>query len=81
MTENCRVKTARSLAGTLPLNLGRATSLPFSLTEETRICWRRRTAITASFVSADCSPETALPSRFFPFQTKAGIRILLSATR
>ena len=81
MTENCRVKTARSLAGTLPLSLGSATSFPFSLTEETRICSRRSSAITASLVSALLSPETALPSLFFPFQTKAGIQILLSAKR
>jgi hypothetical protein len=75
MTENCRVKTARSLAGTPPPSFGSAISFPFSLTEETRICSRRRSAITASLLSPFFSPETDLPSRVLPFHTKAGIAL------
>ena len=69
MTENWRTKTARVLAGTPPPSFGRAISLPFSLTEETRIWSLRSRAMTASLLSATRSPETALPSRFLPFQT------------
>jgi hypothetical protein len=69
MTENWRTKMARSLAGTPPPNLGRTISFPFSLTDETRIWSRRRSAITASLFSAERSPDTALPSRVLPFQT------------
>src|SRR5258708_1629276 len=64
---------ARSLAATPPPSLGSAISLPFSLTEETRIWSRRRRANTASLLSATRSPETTLPSRVLPFHTKAGI--------
>ncbi len=73
MTENWRVKMARSLDGTPPPSFGSAISFPFSLTDETRICSRRRSAITASLFSAMRSPDTALPSRVLPFQTNAGI--------
>ena len=69
MTENWRVKIARSLAGTPPPNFGSAISLPFSLTDETRIWSRRSSAMTASLLSATLSPETTLPSRVLPFQT------------
>ena len=72
MTENWRVKMARSFEGTPPPNFGRTNSFPFSLTDETRIWSRRRSAITASLLSATFSPETALPSRVLPFQTNAG---------
>jgi hypothetical protein len=69
MTENWRVKMARSLEPTPPPSLGRAISLPFSLTEETRICSRRSRVITASLLSATRSPEMALPSLVLPFHT------------
>ncbi len=73
ITENCRVKIARSLAGTPPPNRGSAISRPFSFTDETRIRSRRSSAVTASLLSATRSPETALPSWVLPFQTYAGI--------
>ena len=69
MTENCRTKIARSLAGTPPPNFGRAISRPFSLTDETSTWSRRSSAMTASLLSATRSPETAFPSRVLPFQT------------
>ena len=69
MTENWRTKTARVLAGTPPPNFGMAISLPFSLTEDTRIWSLRSRAMTASLLSATRSPDTALPSRVLPFQT------------
>jgi hypothetical protein len=41
MTENCRVKIAISLRLTPPPSLGRANSLPFSVTAVTMTCCLR----------------------------------------
>ena len=69
MTENWRVKTAMSFDLMPPPNLGRAISLPFSLTVVTTICWRRSAAITASLLSPMRTPVWAAPFRSRPFHS------------
>ena len=73
MTENCRVKMAISFWPTPPPNFGTASSFPFSVTADTRICWRRRRAITASLLSAATEPSCIFPILFLPFQVYVGM--------
>jgi hypothetical protein len=73
MTENWRVNTARLLSETPPRILGRAISLPFSLTVLGTICCRRRTASTVSLFSATRMPLCGLPARSRPFHSKLGM--------
>src|SRR5207302_1238234 len=66
MTENWRVNTAKSLALTPCLKVGKLNSLPFSESLLTLICCRRSTFISSALLVADCSPLTAPPVRFVP---------------
>ena len=69
MTENCRVKTARVLEGTLRPIFVSEISLPRSRIPVTTMFWRRRVARATSFVSAASTPSCTRPVRFLPFQT------------
>ncbi len=77
MTENCRVKMARFLAGTDFPGLGApgfASALASALAAAalagsirvTMICSRRSADTAASMVSAMCSPVTVCPDRVRP---------------
>src|SRR5207302_1238233 len=64
--ENWRVNTAKSLALTPCLKVGKLNSLPFSESLLTLICWRLSRLISSALLLADCSPLTALPVRLVP---------------
>src|SRR5580704_9188402 len=78
MTENCRVKTASSLALTPLPKVGRLNSLPFSDILVGVICWRRSWLCASDLLVAFISPATELPERFVPRYVKTGMVILLS---
>src|SRR5271154_6906395 len=78
MTENCRVKTASSLAFTPLPKVGRLNSLPFSDILVGVICWRRSWLCASVLLVAFISPATELPERFVPRYVKTGMVTLLS---
>src|SRR5277367_5828774 len=78
MTENCRVKTASSLAVTPLPKVGRLNSLPFSDILVGVICWRRSWLCASVLLVAFISPATELPERFVPRYVKTGMVTLLS---
>src|SRR5580704_6484009 len=78
MTENCRVKTASSLALTPLPKVGRLNSLPFSDILVGVIFWRRSWLCASVLLVAFISPATELPERFVPRYVKTGMVTLLS---
>src|SRR5215469_15597164 len=75
ITENCRVKTASSLAVTLPPKVGKLNSLPFSDIFVGVICWRLSSDCSSVLLAATTSPATDAPERLVPRYVKTGMTV------